>query len=413
VVLTDVGMEGLDGISLCRALKESRPELPIIVITGEARQQTAVEALRAGAYDFLTKPIQPGLLLPCVSRALERQQLARELRAHGRAGEGQLFGESEAIRRVMDVVVRVAPSGASVLIQGETGSGKELVARELHRLSPRAAAPFIAINCAALPASLVESELFGYAKGAFTDARAARTGLFVESSGGTLFLDEVAELTLDNQAKLLRALQERKVRPLGSSAEVPFDARVLCATHRELETEVAAGRFRQDLFFRLNVIRVDLPPLRQRGMDILHLATRFLARVCERDGRPPLRLTPEVANRLLAHAWPGNVRELENCIERLVALCDGSALSAGDLPQWIQESSGPAADALPKTQEELVTLEELERRYIQRVLELCQHNRSKAAEVLGIDRRTLYRRLDTAKANAAHRLPSSAGTPLR
>jgi two-component system response regulator HydG len=282
-----------------------------------------------------------------------------------------------------------------VLVQGETGSGKELVAKALHALSPRAKAPFVAINCAALPASLVESELFGYAKGAFTDARAARQGLFVEADGGTLFLDEVAELSLDNQAKLLRTLQEKTVRPLGSNQEIPFDARIMCATHKDLELEAEAGRFRQDLFFRLNVIRVDLPPLRERGMDIVHLASRFLDQVCVRDKRPPLRLSPEVAQKLLAYPWPGNVRELENCIERLAALARGPEVSVADLPDKVKLHQRGKFHVAAEAPEEIVSLDELEKRYVQHVLQVMQGNRSRAAELLGIDRRTLYRKLDS------------------
>jgi DNA-binding NtrC family response regulator len=395
LVLTDVGMQGMDGLALCRALKESRPGLPVIVITGESRQETAVEALRAGAYDFLTKPIQIELLLPCVARAVERQELARELRQVKRRGQSaSLLGKSPAMDHVRDLIDRVAASGASVLIHGETGTGKELVARELHQLSPRAKAPFVAINCAALPASLVESELFGYTKGAFTDARAARAGLFVEASGGTLFLDEVAELSLDNQAKLLRALQERKVRPLGASAEVAFDARVLCATHKDLDSEVEAGRFRQDLFYRLNVIRIDLPPLRQRGMDIIELAQLFVERVATRDGRPSFKLPPELAEKLLAYSWPGNVRELENCIERITALSRTPELSVADLPEKIRDPRPSGQGLQPASESEVLPLEELEKRYILQVLEVCGNNRSRAAELLGIDRRTLYRRMD-------------------
>ena len=396
VVVTDVSMPRMTGLQLCEALKNSRPELPVIVVTAESKLETAVTALRVGAYDFLSKPVEPQLLLPCVGRAAERQRLAKELRAATRATpqESGLFGQSDAMRSVRDLVGRVAGSGASVLVHGETGTGKELVARALHAQSPRSKQPFVAINCAALPASLVESELFGYAKGAFTDARAARAGLFVEANGGTLFLDEVAELSLDNQAKLLRALQERTVRPLGSNSEVPFDARILAATHRDLEAEVEAGKFRQDLFFRLNVIRIDLPPLRDRGMDIVHLATHFLRQVCERDKRPLLTIPPDVAQKLLAYPWPGNVRELENCMERLSALAVTETVSLGDLPDSVRLHERERFSMQVDAAEEVVTLEELEKRYVLRVLHLVKDNRSRAAQLLGIDRRTLYRRLE-------------------
>ncbi len=397
VVLADVAMPGLDGLGLCAALKSSRPELPVILVTGEARVETAVAALRAGAYDFLSKPVETALLLPCVARASERQRLAHELKAATRAMpvmDSGLFGQSDTMRVVRELVARVASSGASVLIHGETGTGKELVARALHKQSSRAKGPFVAINCAALPAPLVESELFGYAKGAFTDARAAKSGLFVEATGGTLFLDEVAELSLDNQAKLLRALQERRVRPVGSNTEVPFDARILAATHRELEGEIDTGHFRQDLFFRLNVIRIDLPPLRERGMDIVHLATHFLREVCTRDNREVPSLPPEVAQKLLAYPWPGNVRELENAIERLAALATTQTLSVVDLPENIRLHERERFSMQVDAAEEVVTLDQLEKRYVLRVLQLVKDNRSRAATMLGIDRRTLYRRLE-------------------
>jgi DNA-binding NtrC family response regulator len=397
VVLADVAMPGLDGLALCAALMSSRPELPVIVVTGESKMETVVAALRSGAYDFLSKPVEAALLLPCVARAAERQRLAGELRDATRAlpaSDSGLFGQSDSMRVVRELVARVAASGASVLIRGETGTGKELVARALHRQSSRASGPFVAINCAALPASLVESELFGYAKGAFTDARAAHNGLFVEATGGTLFLDEVSELSLDNQAKLLRALQERKVRPVGSNTEVPFDARILAATHRELEAEIEHGRFRQDLFFRLNVIRVDLPPLRERGMDVVHLATHFLREVCGRDGRAVPLIPPEVAQKLLAYPWPGNVRELENCMERLVALTSTQTLSVADLPEAIRMHERERFTVQVDAAEEVVTLDQLEKRYVLRVLQLVKDNRSRAAIMLGIDRRTLYRRLE-------------------
>ncbi|MBL9038568.1 MAG: sigma-54-dependent Fis family transcriptional regulator [Archangium sp.] len=398
VVLTDVSMPRMDGLQLCTALKESRPELPVIVITAESRVETAVSALRVGAYDFISKPIELELMMPCVRRAVERRQLTRALVHQGKlpAGEqAKLFGESVAMQQVRDLVSRVAASGASVLVHGETGTGKELVARALHDLSPRAKGPFVPINCAALPASLVESELFGYAKGAFTDARAAKQGLFVEATDGTLFLDEVAELSLDNQAKLLRALQERKVRPIGSNAEVAFDARVLCATHQDLEVEAEAGRFRQDLLYRLNVIRIDLPPLRDRGMDVVHLASLFLERVCKRDGREPLTLPADVAHKMLNYAWPGNVRELENCIERLAALARGGQLSVGDLPDKLRSYQRERFSVSVDEAEEIVPLDEFEKRYVLRVLQLVHDNRSRAADMLGIDRRTLYRKLET------------------
>ena len=397
LLLTDLTMPQLDGLELCKALRESRPDLPVVVVTADATPAVAVAAIKAGAYDYLTKPVEPELLKACVHRALERRRLARELNLQGRLAterDTKLFGQGESMERVRELVAQVASSGASVLVHGETGTGKELVARALHALSPRAEAPFVAVNCAALPAALVESELFGYAKEAFTDARAARVGLFVGASGGTLFLDEVADLSLESQAKVLRALQERTVRPLGSNTEEPFDARVICATHVDLESAAEAGRFRQDLFYRLNVVRIDLPPLRDRGMDVVHLASRFMQRVCERDQRPALKVTPEVAEKLVAYSWPGNVRELENCMDRLAALAKGPEVSVADLPEKVRAFQRGRFQLNVDEAGEILPLDEVEKRYILRVLQLVQDNRSRAAEVLGIDRRTLYRRLE-------------------
>lgn len=412
LVLADLAMPGVDGLTLCQELAKSRPGLSVVLITGEARLDTAVAALRAGAYDFLTKPIQTELLFPCVHRALERNALTTEiqrLRVAEPSPADELFGESRAMRKVNELVGRVAGSGANVLVQGETGTGKELVARALHSRSPRGKGPFVALNCAALPAPLLESELFGHAKGSFTDAKSARAGLFVEANGGTLFLDEVAELATESQAKLLRALQERKARPVGSNSEVEFDARIIAATHKDLELEVEAGRFRQDLFFRLNVIKIDLPPLRERGMDIVGLASLILKRAAEREGRPPLTLSPEVAQKLLAYNWPGNVRELENCLERAMALARSNQVAVDDLPEKIRDFQPERFDLSVDAPEEILTLAELEKRYLLRVLKVVNDNRSRAATLLGIDRRTLYRKLDEYRAEGER--PSSEPAP--
>jgi two-component system response regulator HydG len=382
-------------LELCAALVRARPALSVLVVAAEAQ---ALLALRAGACDLVPRPVEAAVLLTCVRRALVARVSPRLRPTSPAAGSAELLGESVAMQQVREVVRRVASSGASVLIHGETGTGKELAARALHASSPRARGPFVAIDCAALPGPLLESELFGFARGAFTDARAARSGLFVEASGGSLFLDEVAELSLDHQARVLRALQERRVRPVGSNLEVPFDVRVMCATHKDLEAEVAAGRFRQDLFFRLNVVRVFLPPLRERGLDVVHLAKLFLARARARDGAPMLTLPAPVTQRLLHHRWPGNVRELENCMEQLAALARGTEVEVDDLPRSMR-AAAPQAPAqnvpeMPVDQQGIVTLDELEKHYVLRVLELLKDNRSRAADVLGIDRRTLYRRLE-------------------
>jgi two-component system response regulator HydG len=295
----------------------------------------------------------------------------------------------------------VAKSDASVLIVGETGTGKELVARSLHEQSGRG--PFVAVNCAAVPRHLLESELFGHMRGAFTDAKSDRRGLFMEAAGGTLFLDEIGEMPLDMQAKLLRVLQERVVRPVGSDTEHSFDARIITATHRDLEDDVAKGRFREDLFYRINVVSIHVPPLRERGNDVLGLASHFLQKAAERTRQAPRLLSAPVAERVLAYEWPGNVRELENCIERAVALSRFEKLTLEDLPERIRTRKPDSFAMAADDAEQIIPLDELERRYISRALRLLNGNKARAAQVLGIDRRTLYRHLD--RQVSAHSAP--------
>jgi two-component system response regulator HydG len=298
------------------------------------------------------------------------------------------------MRRVYELISRVGESDASVLIHGETGTGKELIARGIHNRSRRKSGPFVAINCAAVPHSLLESELFGHARGAFTDAKAQRTGLFVQATGGTLFLDEIGELPIDVQPKLLRALQERKVRPVGANSEIPFDARIVAATNRNLEDEVYEKRFREDLFYRINVVKIDVPPLRERGGDVLHLAQHFLKTFASRNEKSSLELSTTAAEKLMAYNWPGNVRELENCMEHAVALARFDQITVEDLPEKIRAYRAERFVVAANDPTEIVTMDELERRYILRVLSLVGGNKSRAAQVLGFDRRTLYRKLE-------------------
>jgi len=398
VIVTDLSMEPISGFELCERLSAQGSQAPIIAVTGYASMDSAVCALRAGAYDFLSKPVDEKLLGLCVARAVQHQRLAHEVRKlrddKGGAGEGLLIGDSIAMRRVYDVIRRVAASDAAVLIQGETGTGKERVARALHAEGPHPDGPFVAINCAALPAGLLESELFGHAKSAFTDAKTAKEGLFVRASGGTLFLDEIGDMPLEMQSKLLRALEERTVRPIGSNEEVPFDTRVVAASHRDLEAEVAARRFREDLLGRINVVQIEVPPLRERTGDVLKLANYFLRRSAERGHKGEMVLPPVVAERLLAYDWPGNVRELENCMEHAVALARFSHIGIDDLPPRLRAQRTGRLVMPTDDTGEIVPLEELERRYITRVVKLLEGNKSRAAHALGLDRRTLHRKLE-------------------
>jgi two-component system, NtrC family, response regulator AtoC len=396
VLLTDLRMRGMDGMELCRRTLDLRPGLPVIVVTAFGSLETAVEAIRAGAYDFLTKPYDMRAVALALDRAVAHGRLRAELQRlrEDRAVSGRidgLVGQSPAMQAVYDLIGRLADSDVTVLIRGESGTGKELVAHALHDHGRRAGAPFVAINCGALPENLLESELFGHARGAFTDAKSAREGLMMRAHGGTLFLDEIGDMPTGMQVKLLRALEGRKVRPVGSESELPWDGRVIAATHRDLERAVAEGRFREDLFFRLNVVEIELPPLRARGNDVLLIAEHALARD---PAKQRIRgLAPEAARLMLAYDWPGNVRELRNCIERAVALARFDQITAEDLPARIRNHANdrPPEEAL--LPEQFVSLEQLERQYIERVLQSVGHHQASAARILGIDRKTLYRKL--------------------
>ncbi len=411
LVITDLQMAGLDGIALCSRVAGAQPDVPVIVLTGHGSLESAVSAMRAGAYDYLTKPVNTEVLSVSVERALEHGRLRREVRRLrdevGRVNPARtLVGSSRAMRELLDLTVRVASTDATVLITGESGTGKEVVARAIHGMSERRAGPFVAINCAAVPHHLLESELFGHVRGAFTDARNARPGLFVEANGGTLFLDEVGEMPMEMQAKLLRALQERTVRPVGGNQELPFDARVIAATHQDLEAQVEDRRFREDLFYRIAVVIVPVPTLRERCDDVPVLAQHFLGRFTARFNKKVAGFDPAATSRMVAYGWPGNVRELENCIERAVALTRNEHITVDDLPERIR--SFQPERLLPPAEEatELMTLAELERRYLQRVLALVSGNKSRAARVLGLDRRTLYRMLDREREREAGKSPS-------
>ncbi len=398
VVLTDLKMPGMDGLQFCARLVANRPDLPVIVMTAFGSLESAIAAIRAGAYDFVTKPIEMELLAVILRRAVERRQLQQQIRSLRetvqRAGRFEdLLGQSPPMLKLYDQLAQIADSEASVLIMGESGTGKEVVARGLHQHSQRREKPFVAVNLAALPDTLLESELFGHTKGAYTDARNDRKGLFALAEGGTLFLDEIGEMPLAMQPKLLRALEENRIRPIGSEKEVAIDVRVLAATNRDLETAVDEGRFRKDLYYRIDVIQVDLPPLRARGTDALLLAQHFIELYAARSKKEVQGLSEGVAEKLLAYNWPGNVRELRNVIERAVALTRLDKLTLDDLPEKIRDYRRSQVVIGGNDPGELVPLEEVERRYILNVLECVQGNRTLAAKKLGLDRKTLYRKL--------------------
>jgi two-component system response regulator AtoC len=398
VLVTDVNMRGLSGIELCQRAVENRPDVPVIVITAFGSMETAIAAMRAGAYDFIPKPVDMDALEFALDRGINHFRLKQEVKrlrevVAATLRSGDMIGTSAPMRRVYDLVERVAQTDASVLITGESGTGKELVARALHKRSGRNGGPFVAINCAAMPDTLLESELFGHVKGAFTDARSARAGLFVQANGGTLFLDEIGELSLSLQPKLLRALQERRVRPVGGDTEIPFDARIIAATNRDLETAAVEHRFREDLYYRINVIHIDVPPLRARGPDILLLAQHFVQHFASAFGKQVKGIAKPAAEKLVSYGWPGNVRELQNCVERAVALTRFEEILVEDLPDKVQNYKRSQVVLDSGDPSELVTVDELERRYILRVLEALNGNKSVAAQTLGLDRKTLYRKL--------------------
>ncbi len=397
-VVTDLKMPGLDGIDFCHRLAENRPDVPVIVITAFGSLDTAIKAIRGGAYDFVTKPIERDMLALVIERALKHRSLQEQVRflREGREAEGsfeEFVGRSRVMEQLFDQISRIAPAPVPVVISGESGTGKELVARALHRHSGRSGR-FIPINCAALPPTLLESELFGHAQGAFTDAKLRRKGLFLEADGGTLFLDEITEIAPELQPKLLRALETGSIRPVGENREVSCDVRLLAATNRDIEAAVNEGDFREDLFFRINVVGLEVPPLRSRGNDILLLAQHFLRRVAERNERPVKGLLPAAAEKLLAYRWPGNVRELLNAMEHAVALTRFEEIAVQDLPPHIRAYQPPPTMTGGKSPEEMAPLEEVEKEYVQEVLNAVGGNKSTAARILGLGRRTLYRKLE-------------------
>jgi two-component system response regulator AtoC len=395
-LVTDVRMPKLDGLQLVRAAVAQKPELTIIVMSAYGSHDLAIEAMKAGAYDYLPKPFRPDEVLLVLRKAEERERLRQDVSRLRREiaqarGSSQMVAEGAAMKEVLRVVQKVAPAPTTVLIQGESGTGKEVVARAIHDLSPRADRPFVAVNCGAIPEQLIESELFGHAKGAFTDARQAKRGLFEEADGGTILLDEVGELPLQVQPSLLRVLQQGEVRRVGDARSTKVDVRVLAATNRDLQQQVAQGRFREDLYYRLHVVGIELPPLRERTEELPALAQRLLEKHAARLGEPPRRLSDAAMAVLRAYRFPGNVRELENALERALVLSDDAEIGPDALPESMSaepvlsppETHGPDDLSVKRAQRAL------EADLIRRALERTQGNRSKAAELLELSPRAL------------------------
>ncbi len=390
IMLIDIKMPGMDGLELQRKLKDVTPDAVVVIMTAYASVDTAVQALKEGAYDYITKPFDPEDLQRIVDKATERQQLVRENEqlkeriAAATADEDDLVGTSPEIEQVRSLVRSVAPTDTTVLVTGESGTGKELVARAIHRASPRRAMPLVIANCAGLPEGLIESELFGHERGAFTGAQYRRKGKFELADGGTIFFDEIGDISAKTQIDLLRVLEDRKITRVGGNQSQEVDFRVIAATNRNLQDMVSQGSFRLDLYYRLNVFNITLPPLRVRRGDLELLAHHFLQRSAREMGRPARSFSPEAMRLLQSYDWPGNVRELQNVVERAVVLQRGEIVQAGDLP--LNPSAAPPVDTS-------LSLEDVERTHIQRVLDQFEGNVSRAARALGIDRVTLYNKI--------------------
>lgn len=396
LILTDIKMSGMDGLELLDQIKTVDDEAIVIIMTAFSSIDSAIAALRKGAYDYVTKPFVNEDLLQTIRNAVRQRELFRENRNLRReldkqSGFAEIIGTSPALQKVFRLIEKVSATNANILIQGESGTGKELVARAIHRYSGRAGKPFVAINCGALPENLLESELFGHTKGAFTDAKTDKKGLFRSAEGGTLLLDEIGEISQSLQVKLLRALQEHEVTPIGASIPVKFDARMIAATNRNLEEEVSRGAFREDLFYRLNVIEIHLPSLRERREDIPLLVKHFAARIAREQNSAEKKISKEAMSALINYNWQGNIRELQNAIERAFIL-SADEIDVESLPTRIRQTAAGNFEIRDPNGLRL-TLEEMERRYILEILKSADEDKTAAAEILGIDLSTLYRKL--------------------
>jgi DNA-binding NtrC family response regulator len=408
LVITDLVMPDVDGLEVLRRTRALSPDVPVVVVTGRGGVEEAVRATREGALHFVQKPVDPVLLRATIQGAFESSRARREVtelrrrRVRDGGDAGSFVGESRAMREVLALVERVAPSRASVVVTGESGTGKEMVARAVHQLSGRRDKAFVAINCSAIPASLMESEIFGHERGAFTGADQRRLGCFELADGGTLFLDEVGEIPLELQAKFLRVLEEGRLRRLGGRHEVEVDVRVVAATNRDLRELVRQGSFREDLFFRLNVFHLPLPPLRDRPEDVPALVEQFVRRYAAEAGKEVTGVSPRALRLLRDHRWPGNIRELRNCIERAVLLCDGTQLTEAHLPPEIVAPAGEASLRLPMG----MRLRDVARAYIEATLARHGGSRTRTAQALGIGEKTLYNKLLRYAADDARTGPS-------
>lgn len=396
LVISDIEMPGMRGIELLKAIHHQHPDQLVLLITAFGSIDLAVEAVRTGACDFITKPFQIEVLYHAIERAFRERQMRREIvrlrHALPQQDSAELVARSPAMKKVAELATRAASIESTILVTGESGAGKGAVAEFIHRKSSRQKKPFVQVNCAAIPPNLVESELFGVRRGAFTGADESRPGLFEQAQGGTLFLDEIAEMPLESQPKLLQALETGRIRPVGGSGEVPVDVRLIAATNRPLEEELRERRFRPDLYYRLNVIRIDVPPLRKRIEDIEGLVDIFVDRAAQKTGRHIIGVSAEAMRWMFHHPWPGNVRELANILERAIALSDHDTILLEDLCMAgeVEVQRDFLAEALAND----LPLEEIERAYIRKVMEATQGNKAKAARILGIDRRTLYRKIE-------------------
>ncbi len=400
VVISDLVMPKVDGLSLLKALREEVPDAAVVILSGRGTIDKAVEAIHFGAFDFVEKPVEAARLRVILERACEKNATLREMqglrrRLHEVGAEGNFIGTSPEMRRVGELVEKVAPSHASVIITGQSGTGKEVVARSVHQLSPRRERPFVAINCSAIPPTLIESELFGYEKGAFTGADQRRLGCFELADDGTLFLDEVSEIPLDLQGKFLRVIEEGRLRRLGGKVEIAVDVRMVCATNRDLKEQVRLEKFREDLFFRLSVFNIHLPPLKDRREDIPALAKHFIEKFNRESGKRVQGLTAEAQTTLCGHSWPGNIRELRNAVERALILCDEPLIAKSHLPP---DLGGRPDDTSGLRVSSGLTLDQVEREYILSTLARLSGNKARTAHALEISEKTLYNKLSRYRA---------------